>query len=343
VKKHPLNIYIYIFIFTYFIISSKIEAKILYWPDFCSNGTLHVTNTGSNEKFVWLQKFDDQLQSETELAVSAQSTLNFHVEKTHDTERNSLLYFDNTSELKARFTCLNEGHTTSLFDGGLLTYKRSSSNHHKLWLQNIYSDMNDVKVKILDKKTQLIKEMSFSLNKSETKAISLDTFSNWQNIQISSLHKFSSFLLNGNGSEKPSNSEPIKTEIDSKASYFLVGSRSGEDDTFVVKISDEKLIAQARQLIKNPSSEKIVFAQIKKDHQGFNRNFNNPSKSLWSWSTSEVTSFGDFGSTSCNGHPQTIEDRVDSWVEYPGRICFWDYRLKKELTIEEVQTGKLKP
>ncbi len=342
-KKHPLNIYIYIFIFTYFIISSKIEAKILYWPDFCSNGTLHVTNTGLNEKFVWLQKFDDQLQSETELAVSAQSTLNFHVEKTHDTERNSLLYFDNTSELKARFTCLNEGHTTSLFDGGLLTYKRSSSNHHKLWLQNIYSDMNDVKVKILDKKTRLIKEMSFSLNKSETKAISLDTFSNWQNIQISSLHKFSSFLLNGNGSEKPSNSEPIKTEIDSKASYFLVSSRSGEDDTFVVKISDEKLIAQARQLIKNPSSEKIVFAQIKKDHQGFNRNFNNPSKSLWSWSTSEVTSFGDFGSTSCNGHPQTIEDRVDSWVEYPGRICFWDYRLKKELTIEEVQTGKLKP
>lgn len=322
---------------------SKIEAKVLYWPDFCNTGTLHVTNIGSKEKFVWLQKFDDQLQSETELSVNAQSTLNVHIEKTHDTERNSLLYYDNTSELKARFTCNNEGHITSLFDGGLLTYKRTSSNHHKIWLQNIYSDINDIKIKILDKQTQLIKELSFSLNKSETKAISLDIYSTWQNIQISSLHKFSSFLLSGNGSEKPANSEPVKTEIDNKANYFLVGSRSGEDDTFVVKITDEKLVTQARHLIKNPSTEKIVFAQIKKDHQGFNRNFNNPSKSLWSWSPSEVTSFGDFGSTSCNGHPQIVEDRVDSWVEYPARICFWDYRLKKELSIEEVQTGKLKP
>lgn len=340
-KKHHLNISIFILIFL--TISSKIEAKVLYWPDFCNTGTLQVTNTGSKEKFVWLQKFDDQLQSETELAVGAQSTLNVHVEKIHDTERNSLLYYDSTSELKARFTCNNEGHTTSLFDGGLLTYKRTSSNHHKIWLQNIYSDINDIKIKILDKQTQLIKELSISLSKSETKAISLDSYNNWQNIQISSLHKFSSFLLSGRGSEKPALSEPVKTEIDQNASYFLVGSRSGEDDTFVVKITDEKLIAQARQLIKNPSTEKIVFAQIKKDHQGFNRNFNNSSKSLWSWSTSEVTSFGDFGSTSCNGHPQIIEDRVDSWVEYPGRICFWDYRLKKELSIEEVQTGKLKP
>ena len=340
-KKHHLNFYI--FVFTSLVLVSKIEAKVLFWPDFCSTGTLHVTNTGSKEKFVWLQKFDDQLQSETELSVGPQATLNVHIEKTHETERNSLLYYDTTSQIKARFTCLNESHTTSLYDGGLLTYKRTSSNHHKIWLQNIYTDINTIKIKILDKQTQLIKELSLALNKNETKALSLDSYPNWQNIQISSSNKFSSFLLNGYGSEKPNTSEPVLTEVDSKATYFLVGSRSGEDDTFVVKITDEKLIAQARNLIKNPSTEKIVFAQVQKNHQGFNRNFNNPAKSLWSWSPTEVTSFADFGSTSCNGHPQILEDRVDSWVEYPGRICFWDYRLKKELSIEEVQTGKLKP
>ena len=340
-KKHHLNFYI--FAFTSLILISKIEAKVLFWPDFCNTGTLHVTNTGSYEKYVWLQKFDDQLQSETELAVGAQSTLNVHVEKNNEAERNSLLFYDSTSQIKARFTCATESHPTSLYDGGLLTYKRTGSNHHKIWLQNIYSDINDIKIKIFDKQTQLIKELNLSLNKNESKALSLDSYYQWQNVQISGLNKFSSFLLNGNGSEKPALSEPITTTIDTKATYFLVGSRSGEDDTFVVKITDEKLITQARQLIKNPNTEKIVFAQVQKNHQGFNRNFNNPSKSLWSWSTSEVTSFADFGSTSCNGHPQILEDRIDSWLEYPGRICFWDYRLKKELSIEEVQTGKLKP
>jgi hypothetical protein len=121
-----------------------------------------------------------------------------------------------------------------------------------------------------------------------------------------------------------------------------VGARTGADDNFVVKIEKPELIEKARTQIKNPALEKIVFAKIAKDHNGFNRNFNSGG-SFWSWSATEVTGFGDFGSTACNGQPQMLEDRVDSWIENPGQICFWSYRIKRELTSDEITKGKLAP
>ena len=83
----------------------------------------------------------------------------------------------------------------------------------------------------------------------------------------------------------------------------------------------------------------MLFARIQKNHQGFNRNWSKVEKSFWSWSASEVTDFADLGSTACNGAPQEVDDRMDYWVIDPGQICFWNYRVKKELSPLEVATG----
>ena len=99
------------------------------------------------------------------------------------------------------------------------------------------------------------------------------------------------------------------------------------------------MAVRARELIKFPQKEKMVFAKIQKQHSGFNRNWTKPEKSFWSWSTSEVTNFADLGSTACNGTPQEVEDRFEHWIVDPGQICFWNYRVKKELTPAEVAAG----
>ena len=83
----------------------------------------------------------------------------------------------------------------------------------------------------------------------------------------------------------------------------------------------------------------MLFARIQKDHQGFNRNWSKAEKNFWSWSTSEVPNFADIGSTACNGIPQEVEDRIDYWATDPGQICFWNYRVKKELSPSQVAAG----
>jgi len=166
---------------------------------------------------------------------------------------------------------------------------------------------------------------------------------NWSYLKVSSSHKFSGFLIGDNSVHSPDQALPYEIPAEQNAHYFLVGPRGGTGDNFVVTISSPEVIAKARELIKNPSVEKIVLGRIQKNHSGFNRNFDSANGSFWSWSVTDVTGFGDFGSTSCNGHPQMVEDRVDAWLENPGQICFWSYRIKRELSKEEVSSGTLLP
>ncbi len=321
---------------------STANAKILHWPNYCDNGTLQITNSSNENQFVWLQSFSENLKAENEYEVESKSTLNISVQKLFKEERNSLLQFANQFSLKTKFNCNKLSYVTDDADGGKFIFSKTQTGHHKLILQNLSSLENKIQLKIIDSNNQDINLQQITLNTSESFSVSLDEFQSWRSIEVSSDLKYTAFVLTETGYLPPKLS-PSKGIAEKDGVYFLVGVRENEDDSFVVKITDSKLIAQARELVAKPEHEKIVFAKIEKGHKFFNRNFNNKSKSYWSWSTSEVTGFGDFGSTSCNGHPQAVEDRLESWISNPGRICFWDYRLKKELSLEEVNSGFLRP
>ena len=168
------------------------------------------------------------------------------------------------------------------------------------------------------------------------------TEKSWAFVRVQGANRFAAFNLTTSGSEGPIliASQPSDT-VSESAAYFEVRSQDNISDSFIAKITDPDLITQARLQISNPNLEKILFAKITKGHSGFNRNWTKTEKPFWSWSVSEVTSIADLASTSCNGLPQAVEDRVDYWVKDPGRICFWSYRIRKELKPSEVASGEI--
>lgn len=317
-------------------------AKVIYWPDSCQSGELKIANAGSNTVSVWLQKFGPYLESETEYIVNSQQTKSIKIENLGDKNRFSLFAMS-TEKLKVTYDCGGITYPTSEVDSGQQIFKRPESGSSKVFVRNLFPGPNTVKVEILNSEMQVIKSSDLNLEIAEVSIRKLTEVANWSYLKVFSSQKFSSFLIGDNIVKSPDQTLPYEVQAEQNAHYFLVGPRSGTGDNFVVTISSPEVIAKARELIKNPSIEKIVLGRIQKNHSGYNRNFDSAIGSFWSWSVTDVTGFGDFGSTSCNGNPQMVEDRVDAWLEDPGQICFWSYRIKRELTKEEISSGTLLP
>ncbi len=64
-------------------------------------------------------------------------------------------------------------------------------------------------------------------------------------------------------------------------------------------------------------------------------------KSPYSWSVNRVDAFADFAHIDCDGSPDITEERLMQKLNEGGRICFWRYRVVRELKAEEVSSGKL--
>jgi len=337
-KNHSLSFLLILLILI--TISNNVEAKIFHWPDYCESGNLRVTNTTNNDSSLWLQKFNAALTNETEYPVPAKSSTLIKVEKTDPADRFSLLQFDQLNIFKVSYVCGGEEIDATDIEGGVITYKKKSNND-KIWLQNIFYADNSIKIEYLNSFSAVTDQVEISLKTGASFSLVPQSKSDWSYLRVSSINKFISYYFNEAKIDKPFSVKALTSEVDATAHYFLMApSRNTTNDSFVVKITDPDMIERARQLIKNPSLEKMMFATIQKDSQGFNRNFNNTTKTHWSWSTKQVTNFADFGSVICNGQPQAVEDRVESWTSDPGRICFWDYRVKRELSSTEVQNGK---
>ena len=313
-------------------------ADVLHWPELCRTGVVKIKNSDSANHSFWLQKFNPTLATETEYEVAAKGELSLNIEKLEG-EHYSLLHFGSAGKVQVSYECGKNIYAASTLEGGSLTFPRSRITN--VWLQNLYSGNNTVEFEFQNIAFQNLQTVTLELKSLASQNFEVPSL-DWQYLKITSTNRLSSFPLNESGSVAPVLVQAQPTEVEADAAYFLVAAREGVADSFVVKIKDAAMTEKARDLVKNPQKEKMLFAKIQKNHQGFNRNFSTVQKNLWSWSTTEVTNFADLGSIACNGQPQVLEDRVDSWLEDPGQICFWNYRVKKELTPLEVATGTLK-
>lgn len=317
-------------------------AEVIRWPQACLSGDLLVTNSSAIDVSGWLQKFSPDLVLETEFSFKAGSLTKVKVLAENYNQFFSLFYFQNNStSLKATFSCEKNNYTAHSFEGGLLTFRKSDLAENKLWLQNLFSDTNTVQIELLNRRFQVLSTTSISLKSLEQKNYKiLPTDFDWSYVRIKATQRLAAFNLTSQGSEGPLLIGSQVSEVSDLAAYFVVGPRDGSGgDQFIIQVIDTAMIAKAREQISNPRLEKIVFAKIQKGHSGFNRNWSKKEKSFWSWSTAEVTNISDIGSTACNGFPQIVEDRMDTWLQDPGNICFWSYRIKKELSPAEVSSG----
>lgn len=318
-----------------------IEAKseILRWPQLCANGTLVVKNASNQNLRAWIQKFSDGRRFENEISVRAFGKAEFPIQSSLSEDRFSLMHFSSPQKITATFNCEKTrlSAKSHSLEGGVTTYAKSDLDENKIWFQNLYSETNAITVDYKDIFGKTVSSETVLLNSLEQKNFKTALpESAWHSLKISAEQRWTSFSLISSGARAPQSVQPQTSAADLKAIYFEVGPRDGDGDTFVARISDPTMIARARELVLHPEYEKIVFAKIEKGHQGYNRNFSKTEKSFWSWSITEVTNFADIGSTACNGMPQIVEDDVDLWVQNPGRICFWNYRIKREIPIHEI-------
>ena len=129
---------------------------------------------------------------------------------------------------------------------------------------------------------------------------------------------------------------------DADETYFLM-SDSIFSQSFVFHSHDPAIIAEARHEISIPNQRKILVAKIDYGHGNNNRDFLSHTHNTWSWQVSQVLEFGSLASQGCDGNPELVEDNLNAWMTEPGTICFWNYKVIRELTFAEVVSGHLQP
>lgn len=317
------------------------SAEVFRWPQGCLTGDLEVVNLTHHDVSGWVQTFKPNLVDEASYLFNADSKTKIKISARTSAEIFSLLTFEKSQSLKVTYLCDQAAYPAHTFEGGVLTYRKSDLPENKIWFQNLYSDINAFQIEFLNRSQDILMTTSLSLNSMEQLNYKVPgVVTDWAYVRVRASQRFAAFNLTSTGSDGPFIIDTQKTNVDDMAAYFVVGARDNSGDSFIIQVTNDAMIAKAREQIANPSLEKIVFARIQKGNSGFNRNWSKKEKALWSWSPAEVTNISDIGSTACNGFPQAVEDRVDSWSKDPGRICFWSYRIKKELTPAEVMAGQ---
>ena len=322
--------------------TSTATSEVFRWPKLCVNQTVVVENKSDKDQTVWLQEWEKHIVDEVDHTVPAKSKISLQL--SHDPSISqqdySLLALDHPKDLKIETHCnLRDIVAADSLEGGVVYYKINPREVNEIHLKNLFPGRNTFVIEdfsLVKKSAPLeIDVEGRDLFKFKLKP---EPTSTW--VKITALERFRSSIHTSSTVLKPAVVEPQRSVALTDEKYFLMGSYDNTGDQFIVKIKDPAMVQKARDQITNPQLHKIVFAKIKLGNQGYNRNMIKKEKSFWSWSVTEVTNISDFGSTACNGFPQMLEDQAEAWVKGLGKICFWSYRIKKELSYDEVTNPK---
>ncbi|MES2801306.1 MAG: hypothetical protein V4654_02340 [Bdellovibrionota bacterium] len=318
------------------------SGEVFRWPKLCVNQTVSVENKSNKEQTVWLQEWDKYIVDEVDHVIPAKSKI--HLQLSHDpstsTQDYSLLALDTPKDLVIETNCdLRDIVTADSLEGGVVYYKINPHAINEVQLKNLFPGRNTFYIEDLSF-TKKSAPLEIDVEGRELFKFTLkpEPTSTW--VKITARERFRSNVITLAAILKPAYVEPQRSIASADEKYFLMGASDNTGDQFVVKIKDPVMVQKARDQITNPNLHKIVFAKIALGNQGYNRNMIKKEKSFWSWSVTEVTNISDFGSTACNGFPQMLEDQAEAWVKGLGKICFWSYRIKKELTYDEVTNPK---
>ncbi len=316
-----------------------LQATILHWPE-CLKGELFLQNKTATPQKVWLQTFDPRLNSEIEIELPQLKLVQIPILMKTKTERNSVFHQMGTKDIEAKFQCTDKSYLATSLEGGVQTFRKSDLAQQVVYIKNLFSEKNKFKIEVLNQFRQPIHTIFKLMNSNEQRKIMLLSNPDLFYVRVSAENKFAAFNLNSKGSQNAMMADVQVVPENTEGVFFEIGPRTGTGDSFTVMIKNPALIEKARLQITNPSLEKMLFAKVQKGHNNQNRNLASTTKSLWNWSVTEVTNIADIGSTACNGLPQIVDDRIDFWVKDPGRICFWTYRIKREVPAQEIATGQ---
>ncbi|MBK7963478.1 MAG: hypothetical protein IPK04_21165 [Bdellovibrionales bacterium] len=130
----------------------------------------------------------------------------------------------------------------------------------------------------------------------------------------------------------------IEVPTPSTQTYFLLSNQS-RSDSFVVALTDAVLIKGPKKFWR-VIGYLCFLDKLKPLKKSWNRPFHGSDRTPWSWTVSKVTNFAEIGSIVCDSTPALVEEALPVWLRQQD-ICFWGFRLIRELSQEEVRWGRL--
>ncbi|WP_413557126.1 hypothetical protein [Bdellovibrio sp. HCB209] len=325
-------------------------AELFYSPGFCDPKalTIHVQNKTSEHEKWWTQVHENGVIKEGYQELDGGSEMKISGADFLPDKRGFSLKAGNANAL--RFTASCDGQKTllnSVTSPQVVHYFPKGQTAFKLSLLNLYVNKNDLKLKAFDDAGFVVDRKSFSLSKHyETQNLKFTFDRAIARIEINGSARFHSEAFYGDDEKQspPLALSPVELPVSAAKKYFLISTKTpSENGSFVIALDDEDTINTAREQIRRPELEKIVVARVALGSGGVNRNFQARDKSPYSWNVTYVDAFGDLAHIDCDGNPDLVEERLQQRLNEGGRICFWRYRVVRELTPFEVSTGLLKP
>lgn len=328
-------------------------SDVVYVPGMCdpSELTLEVSNKSSEAQRFWTQvRFDDDIKEDlhdlapkTTVQLSGDS---FLLEKSAFSvkawEKKALsISATCKGSAKVPLTDITSPEVTHWLPSGVKTIK--------MHLLNLFLTKNKVTLTAFDSSRNILGQKEIVLEKNYvTESFKWTLTKDVASVEVSGEQRLHSWVFYDSAAEEKFSpawyAKPQILAASPELTYFLVSTKEARpSESFVIGLTEAQKIATAREQIKNKSLEKIIVAAIELGHGNFNRSFSAKDKSPYSWSIHRVDAFADFAHIDCDGSPDLTEERLMQKLNEGGRICFWRYRVVRELTLQEVTQGRLNP
>ncbi|MEK2688614.1 BP74-related protein [Bdellovibrio sp. GT3] len=343
----PLSLIIGALLFNH----AALAAETFYVPGFCPREDIKilVQNKSQEPEKWWTQVHMNGGVKERYQEIEAHSEMKIAGSAFLSDDRGFSLKAATAGALKFTAICEEQKILLSSVTSPQVThYLPAGQTSVKMSLLNLYLKSIDVTLKSYDLAGVQLEEKSLRISTHyDTANLKWSFNRSVARIEIASSGRLHSEVFYGDDLKQspPLALTPIPLEVDAGKKYFMISTKSpSENGSYVIGLDDSETIATAREQIQNPDLEKIVVARIAlSPGLSVNRNFQARDKSPYSWNVTHVDSFGDFAHLDCDGNPDLVEERLQQRLSEGGRICFWRYRVVRELTPLEVSSGLLNP
>ena len=333
--------------------NTAVAGEAFHSPSLCEpeKQILTLQNLTRSSQRAWTQvRLADGVVDEIQFDVKAQEKLQIKSSEFLSEMKYFSLKPMNSKAFRFTLSC-EDGPTWvagSLTSPHVTHYAPEGSRSFKIYLSNLFLKSQKITLRAYSKTQTLIAEKEITTENSyDTQSFKWNLAEDVSRIDIAGterLHSDVFFIQNNREVQSPGLvTTPTRLPARDDKTYFLVSTKSASaDEAFVIALDEPAKIATAREQIQNPSLEKIIVAGIELGDGGHNRAFLSRDKSPYSWSVNRVDAFADFAHIDCDGSPDLTEERLEQKLSEGGRICFWRYRVVRELTLEEVRSGKLR-
>ncbi len=330
---------------------SATASEVFYAPDLCAPEELNLVLINDTNQSIkaWTQVRTKLDIDEIEVDIPAQSKFKISGEEFLKIRQAFSIKTNTDSKLQVILQCAHQNEITlGTFTTPQITHQFSTPTQSlKIHLLNLFLKSNAVTLRALDSNNRVIAEKSLTLqNYYDTESLKWILPQPATRLEIHGADRLhSEVLYESRDVEIQSAGVSLKNvafPVNAAKTYFLVSTKGNNPSAaFVVALDDQQKIATAREQITYPELDKIVVARVSLGSDNTNRAFLSTDKSPYSWNVSDVDAFADFANIDCDGSPDLVEERLERKLLEGGRICFWRYRVTKELSPLEVATGLL--